>query len=81
MGEEFGEVISSDEASSHECCEVIWSVLGQDVIPATLAALTDREIAKLAQSFGEYFGIDAPTVEQVKKALSRTLARWPIGSI
>src|SRR5438132_8280462 len=85
LGETFGEFISPpvpfEDASPHECCEVVWSVVGHDVTPARLAGLTEAQVANLTQKFGEYFGSDAPTVEQVKGAIAHTLARWPIGSL
>ena len=85
MGETFGEFVSPpvtfEDASPHECCEVIWSVAGHDVTPARLAALSEGEIATLARRFGEYFESDAPTVEQVEAAIAHTLARWPVGSL
>ena len=85
MGETFGEFVSPrvpfDDASSHECCEVVWAVVGDSVTPAQLAALTAAEVSALAGKFGEYFECDSPTVEQVKNAIAQTLARWPVGSL
>jgi hypothetical protein len=85
LGETFGEFVSPpvpfEDASPHECCEVVWEVGGRDVTPARLAALTEAEIAALARRFGEHFESDAPTVEQVKDAIAHTLARWPVGSL
>jgi hypothetical protein len=85
LGESFGEFISPpvpfEDASPHECCEVVWSVAGRNVTPTSLAALTDVQILALGSIFGEYFDSDAPTREQIKKAIAHTLARWPIGSL
>ena len=85
LGETFGEFVSPpvpfEDASPHECCEVVWHVVGEDVTPATLAALGDAKIAELAKSFGEDFECDPPTVEQIRDAISHTLARWPVGSL
>jgi hypothetical protein len=85
MGETFGEFVSPpvpfEDASPHECCEVVWSVAGHDVTPARLSALTEAQLVTLARKFGEYFASDAPTVEQVKDAIAHTLARWPVGSL
>ena len=60
---------------------MVWSVAGRDVTPARLGALTADQVAGLARKFGDYFACDPPTVEQVKDAISRTLARWPVGSL
>lgn len=85
MGESFGESISPpipfEDASPHECCEVIWSVLGRDVTPTRLAALSEPQIAVLALKFGEYYESDPPTVRQIKDALALVLMRWPVGSL
>ena len=85
LGETFGEFVSPpvpfEDASPHECCEVIWHVVGDDVTPAMLAALNDTKIEELAKSFGEDFECDPPTVDQIRDAISHTLARWPIRSL
>jgi hypothetical protein len=85
MGEAFGESgsppVPFEDASPHECCEVIWSVMGKDVTPTRLATLTEIQVVALSRRFGEYFDSEAPSVEQIKDAIARTLARWPVGSI
>jgi hypothetical protein len=60
---------------------VVLSVLGDDVTPARLAALSSGEVAALAEEFGEYFESEAPKVKQVKGAIADALARWPVGSL
>jgi hypothetical protein len=85
LGETFGALVSPpvpfEDASAHECCEVVWLVAGREVTPARLAALTEPEILTLASKFGEYFESDAPSVQQIKDAIAQTLARWPVGSL
>jgi hypothetical protein len=85
LGETFGDYVSPpvpfEDASPHECCEVVWAVTGRDVTPARLAALGEDQVSDLARKFGEYFECDAPTVEQVRVAIAHTLARWPVGSL
>lgn len=85
MGESFSEClvppIPFEEASAHECCEVIWAVLGYDVTPARLAALTEAQVGDLARKFSDCFGSELPTVSQIREAIARTLARWPVGSL
>src|SRR5262249_34700274 len=85
LGEAFGECVSPpvpfEDASPHECCEVVWAVAGRDVTPAKLAALTEAQVEALARKFGEYFESAAPTAAQIKTAIARTLARWPVGSL
>jgi hypothetical protein len=85
MGAEFCSQLSppvpSDEIDPHECCEVIWEVLGDDVTPTDLASLSELQTAALARQFGDYFECDSPTVAQVKDAIERTLFRWPAGSL
>jgi hypothetical protein len=85
LGETFGEFVSPpvpfEDASPHECCEVVWAVAGRGVTPARLAALDDGQVSELARKFGEYFECDAPTVERVRDAIAHTLARWPVGSL
>lgn len=55
MGEEFAECLTPplpfEDASAHECCEVIWKVLGNEVDPDRLAVLSADDIAALAAGF------------------------------
>lgn len=85
MGEEFGHCLSPplpfEDASAHECCEVVWKVLGDEVIPDRLSTLFDDEIAALAAGFGGYFEVDNPTEQRIRAAITQTLARWPVGSL
>ena len=85
LGETFGEYVSPpvpfEDASPHECCEVVWHVVGCNVTPETLAAIGDAKIEELARSFGEDFECDPPTADQIRNAISQTLARWPVGSL
>jgi hypothetical protein len=85
MGESFGASISPpvpfDGASAHECYNAVWSVLGQEVTPTSLAHLSQPQLSALAEGIGAYFECDPPTVEQVKLAIARTLHRWPMGSL
>jgi hypothetical protein len=60
---------------------VVLSVLGDDLTPARLAALTKTEIKDLAEEFAASFESDAPTEKQVKGAIADTLTRWPAGSL
>jgi hypothetical protein len=75
LGETFGDYVSPpvpfEDASPHECCEVVWAVAGRDVTPARLAGLGEDQLSDLA----------APTVGQVRNAIAHTLARWPVGSL
>lgn len=81
MGQSFSECVKFEDGSPHECCEAIWAVLGMNVTPRDLAALSDERIEALALSFGKYFELEAPSAEQMKEAVARTLARWPVGSL
>ena len=85
VGEAFGESVSPpvpfEDASPHECCEVVWSVVGSNSTPTRLAGLTEDQLSTLAQSVGEVFGCDQPTVAQVKRAIAYALKRWPVGSL
>jgi hypothetical protein len=85
MGESFGDVVSPpvpfEDASPHECCEVVWAIAGRKVTPRSLAALTDPQIVALSEKFGEYFESPSPSVETIRLAIARTLARWPVGSL
>jgi len=85
LGESFGEHVSPpvpfEDASPHECCEVVWSIAGQEVTPARMATLNEDEITALAHKFGTYFGCDAPSIHQINDAIADTLARWPVGSL
>ena len=84
MGEEFAECVSPpvpfEDASAHECCEVIWDQIGADISPRVLAALTAEQIEQLRNAFGRYFECDSPSLSQIKAAIAATIARWPIDS-
>ena len=85
MGESFSYSVCPpvpfDDASAHECYDAVRSVLGRDVTPASLARLPASRLLALATGIGAYFESEPPTVEQVKGAIARTLARWPVGSL
>jgi len=85
MGEEFGESVCPpvpfEAASPHECCEVVWQIAGTDVTPAKLVSLGEAEIIALSAAFGDYFECEAPSGDQIKDAIARLLARWPVGSL
>jgi hypothetical protein len=85
LGEAFSEFVSPpvpfEDASPHDCCEVVWSVAGSKLTPTGLAALSKAQIAALAEEFGDYFESEAPTVQQIEDAIAHTLARWPVGSL
>lgn len=82
MGEEFAVSVSPpipfEDGSPHECCEVIWSVLGLQIKPDVLSKLNAQQIGTLAYQFGRYFETQAPSAEQIASAVRRTLARWPV---
>jgi hypothetical protein len=85
MGESFSYSIVPpvpyEDASAHECYNAVWSVLGRDVTPTSLAGLSPSQLSALAAGIGAYFEVEPPTVEQVKDAIAQTLARWPVGSL
>lgn len=85
MGEAFSDFVSPpvrfEDASPHECCEAIWSVLGREVTPTALASLPHARLVALSEGFGKYFDTDAPSVDRIKDAIAGTLARWPVGSL
>jgi hypothetical protein len=84
LGESFGDLVCPpvpiEDASAHECCEVVWAVCGRNVTPDQLAALTDDTVLNMAQEFGKFFECAPPSVQQIRDAFARTLARWPAGS-
>ena len=85
LGETFGELVCPpvpfEDASPHECCEVVWAVVGRDVTPTRLDSLDEDGIVALARRFGEDFECDAPTPGQIREAIDEILARWPVGSL
>ena len=85
MGESFGDHVCPpvpvDDASPHECCEAVWSLLGTDVTPEMLASLDDSRLDALGIAFGRYFEVAAPTRTQIRAAVAATLFRWPPGSL
>ncbi|MFO0812523.1 MAG: hypothetical protein U0796_04860 [Gemmatales bacterium] len=85
MGETFGEAVSPPvsfgDASAHECCEVIWAILGYKVTPRILGLVTEEQVVALSRKFGEYFDCESPPAEKIREAITRTLVRWPVGSL
>ena len=85
MGAEFcshlSPPIQSGEVDPHECCEVIWEEMGDNVTPADLANLSDLQVAALARAFGRYSNCESPSISQIKAAIEMTLFRWPVGSL
>lgn len=85
VGEEFGSAVCPpvpfEDASAHECYEVILDVLGHRVTPEMLSAIPDDRITTLAARFGSYFEVDPPSEEQVRSAIRGILYRWPAGSL
>ena len=81
VGEELGEAVvppvAFEDASSHECCEVVISVLGNHIEPRDIANLSKVDLVRLAEGFSAYFGCDAPHVDKIRKAVSRIMIRWP----
>ena len=85
LGESFGDYVSPpvpfEDASPHECCEVIWEVLGHEITPEKLSVISSKDLEKLCEAFSRYFECDKPSVESIQKAVEATLNRWPIGSL
>lgn len=66
-----------DDASAHECYEVIRETVGPEVNSRHLEKLNDAKIETLASSFGSYFECKPPKPHQIKKAIASLLFRWP----
>jgi hypothetical protein len=64
-----------------DCWDVVCEAAGPDVTPARLAALTRADLERLRKGFGAYFDCTAPSLRQVKAAITVSLARWPVGSL
>lgn len=81
LGESFCEAICPpvpfEDASPHDCYEAVRSSLGATPSPLGLASLTDADVAMVAQKLGTYFESEAPTTNQVREAIRKTLVRWP----
>jgi hypothetical protein len=81
LGEEFRGALSppvpGDIITPQDGYEVWWRAFEAAPTPATLAALTDRDVEQLRASCAEYFECPGVSAEQVRVAVSRTLARWP----
>jgi len=85
MGEAFSDYVSPpvpfDDASPHECCEVLWQILGNGITPTTLSLLSDRQLDEICVEFGEYFECEPPELIKIKAAVEATLSRWPPGTL
>jgi hypothetical protein len=85
MGETFGWYVRPqvpfEEASPHNCCEAVWSVLGTEVTPRGLAVATDEQVAAIAQAFARLGEGGAPPAARIRQAIADTLALWPVGSL
>src|SRR6516165_1322058 len=85
LGETFAEYVSPpvpfESATPQECCEVVCTVVGDDVTPTRLAQLSEAEVAAVAEEFAVQFECKAPSARKIKTAIAQTLARWPVGSL
>ena len=85
VGETFGDFICPpvpfEDASAHECCEVIKEVFGDGVSSENFASVDDEDIFRLAAAFGRYFDVEPPSAEQVRNAVRQIAKRWPPGSL
>ena len=81
LGEELAEAVSPpvpfEDASPHECCEAARGVLGPEAAPQVLAALDEDGLRCLADALGAWFEVEPPALPRVRRAVERTLARWP----
>ncbi|OCP01050.1 MULTISPECIES: hypothetical protein [unclassified Ensifer] len=80
LGEEFGNglclPLPFEDASPHECYEVIACVLGDKIMPDRLSAVTDGQVALLAARFGEY---SRPTRQRASTCERRSAGRVSTG--
>lgn len=85
VGEIFGDCICPpvpfDDASAHECCEVVTAEFGDDVSPADFVDIGDAVVVRLAAAFGRYFEAVPPSAEQIREAIRLVTQRWPAGSL
>ncbi len=81
LGEEFTEALSppvaADLISPQAGYEVWRRAFGRDPSPALLAALSEPQLARLRIECERYFECAGVSIEQLRRAVSRTLARWP----
>jgi hypothetical protein len=84
-GESFADAICppvvADQVRPHECCQVLWKVLGETFTPTNLATMSIDGRTELATAFASHFNCDPPSDRQIRNALDATLVRWPLDSL
>jgi hypothetical protein len=81
FGDEFCEAMSTPvpfgSIVPQDSYDVWWRAFGRAPTPSALAAMTTQNLEELRAASVAYFECPAISVEQVRLAVSRTLARWP----
>lgn len=82
LGEEFCEALSppvpADLIVPQDGYEVWSRAFKDDPSPATLSALTEPQVEQFRAACASYFECPAVSAAQVRLAVSRNLARWPV---
>ena len=86
MGQEFGRVLQFVAGEESLCGVDVYSVVTKTLptsllSPELLSGITAAQAEELREGFVRFLEVadDAVTTEQIRTAISRTLARWPVG--
>ncbi|MFI4862302.1 MAG: hypothetical protein ACIAXF_16680 [Phycisphaerales bacterium JB063] len=85
LGKCFGQHICPpvdvEDATPHECGEAVGSCFGSDITPTMLSKLKILDMLDLADAITAHFECDKIDINQIDKAISELLKRWPVGSL
>lgn len=81
LGQEFCDALSppvpEDLIVPQDACEVWIRAFGRPPRPGLLASLSDAQLSLLRGACERYFECPSISVQHIRSAVSRTLARWP----
>jgi hypothetical protein len=81
LGQEFCESLSaiagSEDIVPQDANEVFLRTFGQNPSPQLLATLSESELEQWRAGWEMYFECRGISVDQMRRAVAQTLARWP----
>ena len=81
FGDEFCDALANSVGQvapvAQDGFEVFMRAFQEEPSPQLLASLSDAQLERLRVESERYFETDGIAVEQIRRAIARTLARWP----
>jgi len=81
LGQEFceslNEIVGFENIVPHDAYEAFRRTFGRDPSPQLLATLSESELEQWRAQSEKYFECRGISVDQLRRTIARTLARWP----